>query len=295
MAMMQQKQQANTQSGGQGTLKLLNFVEQIGKYEATETEDGMKSNNVERWRAFVDKFFTETGSFIQVVSKANSEHTKQFDVVYAALPRYFYTLFLGDVIGLQITLDGATEKMVGSELKVTCDRAKFVYTFRNRCQVVYRGKLTAFWSGSDKMEWLMFDGSSFEQFLPHDILLELFHHPSPNQMNPTQSPRINKTKKGQQQQRAAQEPQEAYLLLSKLFRPGVNEYGIPYGLMSFLEVRFIPTFSPWTLTLTRTDVRADEPHDKLDSTLPGKSRHEAERSSRVLEQHHVSQSSRSTD
>jgi hypothetical protein len=244
MAMMQQKQHANAQSGGQGTLKLLNFVEQIGKFEATATDDGKKNNNVERWQAFVDKFFTETGSFIQVVSSATSDHTKQFEIVYAALPRYFYTLFNTDVTSLQITLDGATEKMAGPELKVTCDRAKLVYTYRNHCQVVYQGRLTAFWSGSDKMEWLMFDGSSHEQFIPLNALRQLFHQPSPNQMNPNQSPRMNKTKKGQQQQRAAQDPPEPYLPQSRLLSAGVTDYGLPHGLQSYLEVRTTPKISP---------------------------------------------------
>jgi hypothetical protein len=276
MAMMQQKQQANAQSGGQGTLKLLNFVEQIGKFEATETEDGKKNNNVDRWQAFVDKFFTETGSFIQVVSMAETpDRTKQFEIVYAALPRYFYTLFNTDVTDLQITLDGATEKMAGPELKVTCDRAKFIYTYSNHCQVVYHGKLTAFWSGSDKMEWLKFDGSSHEQFIPLSALKQLLHHPSPNQMNPNQSPRMNKTKKAQQQQRAAQEPQEAYLPVSRIPSAGITAFGLPHGLQSYLEVRPTPTLPPSTLTLTRTDLRADEPHDELDGSLHGKSRHEA--------------------
>ena len=58
-----------------------------------------------------------------------------FDIVYAALPRYFYTQFNTDVENLHITLDGATEKLSPTETKVTCDRAKFIYTYKNQCQV----------------------------------------------------------------------------------------------------------------------------------------------------------------
>lgn len=89
------------------------------------------------WKGFVEKHFTETGSFIHVVWSATSERTKMFEIVYAAMPRYFYSQFHTDVENLQITLDGAVEKATPTESKVTCDRAKFIYTYRNQCQVRY--------------------------------------------------------------------------------------------------------------------------------------------------------------
>lgn len=236
MYKQQQQAQAQSQSGEQGTLKLMNFVDQVGKFvrKADKVDD---DNNVERWQGFVDKFFSETGSFIHVVTSTPTERSKQFEIVYAALPRYFYTLFNTDVVNLQITLDGSTEKASPPELKVTCDRAKFIYTYRNRCQVIYHGKLTAFWSGSDKMEWLQFEGSNHEQYIPRAAIEQLFHQPSPNQMNPNQSPRMNKSAK-MKQQRAAQEPLEAYLPLSKLLSAGTTDYGLPHALQSYLEVSF---------------------------------------------------------
>ena len=209
----------------------MNFVDQIGKN--TYTGDG--DNKIENWQGFVDKFFSETGSFIHVVYSTPAERSKQFEIVYAALPRYFYTLFNTDVTNLQITLDGSIEKTSHPELKVTCERAKLIYTYRNGCQVVYHGKLTAFWSGSDKMEWLQFEGSGHEQFVPRAAIEQLFHQPSPNQMNPNQSPRMNKGAKNKQQ-RAAQEPQEAYLPLSKLLSANTTDYGLPHALQSYLEV-----------------------------------------------------------
>jgi hypothetical protein len=60
-----------------------------------------------------------------------------FDIVYAALPRYFYTQFNTEVENLQITLDGSTERVSPTETKVSCDRAKLIYTYRNQCQVSY--------------------------------------------------------------------------------------------------------------------------------------------------------------
>ena len=88
---------------------------------------------MEKWKQFVDKFFSETGSFIHAFWLENTDRTKQFEIVYSAIPRYFYTLFNTDVESLQITIDGAIEKVVGSDIRVTCDRAKFIYTYKTPC------------------------------------------------------------------------------------------------------------------------------------------------------------------
>lgn len=109
----------------------------------------------------------------------------------------------------------------------------------NKTQVVYTGKLTAFWSGSDKMEWLQFEGQGHQQYIPRNALEQLFHQPSPNPMNPNQSPRMNKNAaKNKQQQRNALEPSEPYLPLSKLLSTGVTDLGIPPALQHYLEVSF---------------------------------------------------------
>ena len=83
----------------------------------------------------MEKFFTDTGAFLHTAFNRVSHRTKMFEVVYAALPRYFLSQFSTEVENLQITLDGASELVVNNETKVTCDRAKFTYTYRNQCQV----------------------------------------------------------------------------------------------------------------------------------------------------------------
>jgi hypothetical protein len=90
-------------------------------------------NRIEIWQDFVEKFFSETGAFVLVVTRP--DRTKQLDIVAPALPRYFWSQFNFDINHLQITLDGATEKTSGLETKVTCDRAKFIYTYKNDVQV----------------------------------------------------------------------------------------------------------------------------------------------------------------
>jgi hypothetical protein len=132
---MQGGQQRAAASSGQQTLKLMLFVNDIGKFNSSR-----EPNRIEIWQSFVDKFFAENGSFVHVLFSEATAKTKQFDIVHASLPRYFFTQFNTEVEHLQITLDGATEKNdpSRSETKVTCDRAKFIYTYKNQCQVRLR-------------------------------------------------------------------------------------------------------------------------------------------------------------
>jgi hypothetical protein len=143
MALMQQQQQQQQQQkppqNGQGTLKLLNFVDQISRFSSAR---GL--NKIENWQSFVDKFFSESGSFINNFWSDRTEGTKQWEIIYAAIPRYFYTLFNTHVENLQITIDGAQEKSTGTETKVTCDRAKFIYTYKTQCPIQVRSTLSYF-------------------------------------------------------------------------------------------------------------------------------------------------------
>jgi hypothetical protein len=84
----------------------------------------------------VERCFSETGSFIHNLREAFTQGTKQFEIDYSALPRYFFTLFNTDLQHLQITIDGAQEKVTPSDIRVVCDRAKFIYTYKTpKCPV----------------------------------------------------------------------------------------------------------------------------------------------------------------
>ncbi|KAF2689706.1 hypothetical protein K458DRAFT_131405 [Lentithecium fluviatile CBS 122367] len=230
MAMMQQRANGPNPPNGQPTLKLMNFVDHLGRFNSSREQ-----NRLEIWQGFVDKFFTETGAFIHVLSTRNSESTKMFEIVHAAMPRYFYTQFNTEVEHLQITLDGATEKSGPPESKVTCDRAKFIYTYKNQCQVVCNGRLTAFWAaGSDKMEWLQFEMQGHQQLIPRALLESLFVQEEINPLNANQSPRMNN--KSKQKQRAAQMPAEPSMSASKLPSAGITEFALPPALQSYLEI-----------------------------------------------------------
>ncbi|KAF2866191.1 LIM-domain binding protein-domain-containing protein [Massariosphaeria phaeospora] len=234
---MMQKSNMMAAPSGQGTLRLMNFVDQLGKFNA---RTGNEVNRLDFWQVFVEKFFTESGSFIHILGTSEGDQTKLFDIIYSALPRYFCTQFNTEVENLQITLEGAQEKSMGGETKVACDRAKFIYTYRNQCQVICYGKLTAYYAGSEKMEWLQFEMQGYQQYLQRAALVPLFQPQSPTLINQTNSPRMSKTKQRQQQQQQQrllqEQQQETYLQLSRLPEANVSEWGIPPELQAYLEI-----------------------------------------------------------
>lgn len=108
----------------------------------------------------------------------------------------------------------------------------------NLLQVVCYGKLTAFWAGSDKMEWLQFEMQGWQEYLQRAALEPLFTQPSPIQPN-TQSPRMNKSTAKRQQQRVKPEllePPQAVLTYSSLPTAGMTDWGLPPALQTYLEV-----------------------------------------------------------
>lgn len=88
------------------------------------------------------------------------------------------------------------------------------------------------------MEWLQFESQGHQQYLPRSLLESLFEEPPINPLSLTQSPRLNKSsaKQKQQQQRAAQVPQELVITQSKLPSAGITDWGLPPALQSYLEV-----------------------------------------------------------
>ncbi|KAH7117086.1 LIM-domain binding protein-domain-containing protein, partial [Dendryphion nanum] len=233
LAMMQHQKQNTT---GLATLRLHRFIKDLSDYHCSR-----KVNQLEQqWKPFVQRHFTETGSFVHVLFQAATGGSKQFEIVYAALPRYFYTQFSSDIDNLQIQIYGAVEHASSTETKVTCDGTKFIYNYlHGTCpvQVICQGRLTAFWSGPspDKMEWLQFECQvPHTQFINRASLDILFQNQlQANQTNQNQSPRMNKTTA---KRRLQQENLDPVIRKSDLPNPDITEYGIPTVLQSYLEI-----------------------------------------------------------
>ncbi|KAF2803482.1 uncharacterized protein BDZ99DRAFT_526411 [Mytilinidion resinicola] len=245
-AMMRRQQEARQQQGqgqaGQTILKLLLFLDHLSRFSTTRQE-----NNISHWNAFVSKFFSPEGEFKHTLYDRSGGKTKQFPVSFAALPRYFYVQFDSGVENMQITIDGASEKAVGTDSNyVESHRAKIIYSFQNGTQLVAPGKLSAIYSQSNqqnepKLDLLSFETSEHQEYIPRKTLERLFTQPSPSQLSQTQSPRMTNKPNAKQrnQQRQLQKPDvppEPFLNLSDLPQAPIDDFGVTAKTLQYLEI-----------------------------------------------------------
>lgn len=87
------------------------------------------------WKRFVDDFFVPDGILRHVIKDTQKSHTKQFEVFFPSLPRYFFVHY--DVVEqVQITIENPNEKAaVNAYYVVEAPVAKFIYWFKNGTQV----------------------------------------------------------------------------------------------------------------------------------------------------------------
>jgi hypothetical protein len=86
------------------------------------------------------------------------------------------------------------------------------------------------------MEWLHFEQTSYQQYIPRSALDSLFDQEQQiNQLNAHQSPRMNKNAK-QKQNRMAQASAEPTIAASKLPQANISDFGLPQQLYRYLEV-----------------------------------------------------------
>lgn len=119
-ATLQQQQRMN----GNTLLRLYSFADQISRFVAGENRDE------QHWRDFVDKFFAPDSSLRHVVKDNNSNKTKQFEVFFPSLPRYFHVHYDG-IEQIQILIENPSEKPLPQHHVVEAPRARFIYNFKN--------------------------------------------------------------------------------------------------------------------------------------------------------------------
>lgn len=213
-------------------MKLLNFANHLSEFSTQRT-----TNSLKHWQDFVAKFFSEEGAFKHLVWDKFDKHSKQFEICYAALPRYFMTQFDSGVESVQITIDGAMESFGNNCHYVESPKSKFIYWFKNGTQLMCTGKLSAIYGQSEKMDLFTFEMQDHQQYLPRTMLERLFAQASPSQMNQNQSPRISKTHPRSRNQRMKPEiPAEPSIILSDLPEAPISSFGVTSKLLAYLEV-----------------------------------------------------------
>ncbi|KAF2096820.1 hypothetical protein NA57DRAFT_58707 [Rhizodiscina lignyota] len=228
-AVQQQQQQANRMSGA-STLRLYQFADHISRYKASE----QTSRDEQPWREFVERFFATDSSLRHVVKDLKSSHSKQFEVLYPSLPRYFHIHYEG-VDQIQILIEQPSERMTQSPQGimfhiVEAARAKFIYWFKNGTQLVCSGKIWAIFS-EDKITTLHYETQEYEQYVSRSEIELVF---SRSTVNATKSPRM--TKKAAANQRNQPRQGEAVTTLAEIPEAPVGALGVIAPVQTFFEI-----------------------------------------------------------
>lgn len=90
------------------------------------------------WVTFVDRFFSPRGVFRHSVLIVESAETssKQYEITFPALARYFYTHFESGIKNMQMIVERATEKELPNNTHfIESQKSSFIYWFDSGSQV----------------------------------------------------------------------------------------------------------------------------------------------------------------
>jgi hypothetical protein len=184
------------------------------------------------WSRFVDKFFSPTGVLRQTLWNSKDQSTKTYEINFAALPRYYWTLFSSGVHNIQMILENAREKeLANGGHFVESQKSSFIYWLTNECQLVTLGNLRAQFDSNGKMDMLDLVINGHSEYIPRNILRQAPE--SPDQ----KSPKVNKNLGKRAQQRQQPPPPPSITLPVS----PTNDYGITNQLLQFLEVLSLPS------------------------------------------------------
>ncbi|WBW72561.1 LIM domain binding protein, transcription coregulator [Schizosaccharomyces osmophilus] len=220
---------------GYGVLRLLQYNEQLScGWENTMKED------IGYWRRFVHNFFTEKGTF-RFNFEPNAQRTresKEFELSYAALPRFFYLNYMGNMRRMSIVLGDTKEFAIPNNgYFVESSNASLVYQFANGIQVIIYGCLRAHFHRAPllKLDSLEFSATNHSEYL----LRELVENASlAQQYQQERRPEQENTSifPSQGNEQAPFYPPYNFGASAQLPSTPVNEYGIEPRIMRFLEI-----------------------------------------------------------
>jgi hypothetical protein len=101
----------------------------VAKYMKQEAE-------LTYWRSFVERFFSPIGVLRQQAYVTDDASTKQYEISYAVLARFFYAHFEGGVTNMQMLVEKATEKTLPNNCHyIESPKASFIYWFDGNSHV----------------------------------------------------------------------------------------------------------------------------------------------------------------
>jgi hypothetical protein len=147
--MMQQR--PRDQIKGHCILKLVQFGDHLSQFvvsskpielymsRSTQILDAQASkqrDDLAYWAEFVETFFSPRGVLRHSVLDIDGATTKQYEVTFPALARYFFTHFESGIINMQMITEKAKEKELPNNCHyIESQKSSFIYWFDNGCQV----------------------------------------------------------------------------------------------------------------------------------------------------------------
>ena len=102
----------------------------------TSTQPKKDSSDLAYWSHFVETFFSPIGVLRHCVLIVDQDTSKQYEIPFPALARYFYTHFESGVCSMQMMVERAVEhRLPNDQSFIASEKTSFIYGFENGSQV----------------------------------------------------------------------------------------------------------------------------------------------------------------
>jgi hypothetical protein len=148
-ALMQQR--PRDQIKGHCILKLVQFGDHLSQFvvsskpiefymsrgaQILDAQAMKQRDDLAYWAEFVETFFSIRGVLRHSVWDIDENTTKQYEVTFPALARYFFTHFESGIINMQMIIEKAKEKELANNCHfIESQKSSFIYWFDNGSQV----------------------------------------------------------------------------------------------------------------------------------------------------------------
>ncbi|THH32168.1 hypothetical protein EUX98_g2035 [Antrodiella citrinella] len=231
---------------GQGLTRLLQFSGVL----ASDTPNKLQ---LSYWDSLIKEYFTPKASLKFTLWKDNQRNeAKPFEIGVPILPRFFLVTSQSGVKSMNLSLDGARERIVShGHAVVECVHAVWTYRYTNGYTVTLRGPMTAHIfvlpnhtstgqaphqhvSYTLKFDQLQFDANYHDKLIAMEAISGSRTTESPRLKAPS-TPVMNGIRRPEDEDRRFEEPR---LVIEKAVIPAepVNAFGIPQATMRCLEL-----------------------------------------------------------
>lgn len=188
-AMLQNQQRVADRFKGQCLMKLMLFGDHLSNFSQVQkplktyqangasklaAQSTKQRDDLNYWLQFVDRFFSVRGVFRHSVfitgEREGESNSKQYEITFPALARYFHTHFESGVTSMQLIMEKGIEKeLPNNGHYVESQKSSFVYWFDTGSQVIANGTLRAHFDEQQKIELLEFVTSGHEEYIQRSL------------------------------------------------------------------------------------------------------------------------------